>query len=128
MPASLRLSYFYFQVSVEPCRFQTRAVTGDGNVFEAQVNAYAGLRRIRLLNGNRHGQANVPISDRILRKATRLPLSDVGKPFRLEHTECFSAESEVFSFATNAGALERHPPQERLDPKLTRHRNFAFFA
>jgi hypothetical protein len=128
MSASLRLTDFGFQASVEPRRSQTLTVTRDGNIFEAQIDTHRGLCRISPLNGNRHRQANVPISYGILSKAPRLPLPIAANRSGSNTRNVFPQNLKYLPWRRILAALKGTHPKDRLDPELTRHRNLAFFV
>jgi hypothetical protein len=55
-------------------RFKLVAVAGRGNGLQAQVDAYRLTWRDRLLNAHLHRDAQIPVSEGILGKASLPPL------------------------------------------------------
>ena len=90
---ALRSDNFPFDGAVEkPCR-QSICVAGHRSVLESQVDADLAFLCRWCLVGKLHGQAQVPVSHRVLREAALMPARDHQKSGSLEETNSLTAKA-----------------------------------
>src|SRR5450631_3910120 len=108
--ATLSVGDLLLNAAIEAAFLAALPVACDRDVLKAQVDSDLLLSGDTLFDRYGHGQAQPPIPQCILRKATLSPLNAL-KTLRLEHPKGLAAEAHGVAFALDTRCLERHPAQ-----------------
>src|SRR5581483_12474381 len=110
MPASLRLADLQFKPAIESACFQPLTRAADGHCLQTEIDPNRFLGCFAGLTLSLHGEAQPPVSERILGEAALTPFH-IHQSFGFEHPEGLPTKPQRTAFAFETGRLERQPPQ-----------------